>query len=69
MTRAEYLKRSREFVLRGSNSPHAILTADDVKNIRINRDGLTGPKMAARYGVGKSTIYDIWSRHTWSHLD
>lgn len=54
--------------VRGSRNPFAKLTECDVKEIRRLHPGVSGPKLAARYGVNTTTIYRILSRKKWSHV-
>ena len=49
---------------RGENAKWAKLTLDAVQDIR--RRLATGPEYAARYGVSKSAIYEIWRGRNWA---
>lgn len=53
----------------GERNGHAILTELDVKTIwRLLAKGVTHRAIAAMYGVGPSTIYDIKSERNWRYL-
>jgi hypothetical protein len=47
----------------GENHPSAKLTAKQVAEI-LRRQG-TGAELAARYGVSRGTVYDIWCGRRW----
>ena len=54
---------------KGSRSPSAKLSEDDVRNIRtLSAEGQSGTQIAAQYGVSRGTIGFIVSRATWGHL-
>ena len=45
------------------------LTEDDVREVLSMRIyGWSAGKIAKRFGVGKSTIIDIWGGKTWRHI-
>lgn len=51
---------------RGSSNSNAILSGDQVLEIRASAD--PAPVLAQRYGVSRSTIVNIINRKTWKHL-
>ncbi len=54
--------------IRGEASPNALLTEDDVRNIRQMLSSLSASAIARQYIVSKSTIQAIkWGR-TWKHV-
>jgi DNA-binding NarL/FixJ family response regulator len=53
---------------RGPELPQTKLTPDQVRLIRINRNGKTAAQLAADFGVHHRTIEKIRSRETWSHI-
>lgn len=54
----------------GESAPTARLTADQVRAIRARYTaGASHRTLAADYGVGRSTIYNLLHRHTWADLD
>lgn len=55
---------------RGSDSPHAKLTEDAVREIRrLAAGGASHPSIARRYGVAPTTIWEVVARRTWAHVD
>jgi transposase len=46
--------------------PKRKLTAEQVRAIRENRDGLSYPKLAKKYGVHRNTIVLIVQKVTWT---
>lgn len=54
---------------RGESHPRALVTEDDVRNIRTLRvKGHGLRQLASRFGVGVSTISAICTRRNWSHV-
>ncbi|PZR92031.1 MAG: hypothetical protein DI537_14490 [Stutzerimonas stutzeri] len=51
---------------RGSSNSNAILTAEQVLEIRASGDPAND--LAQRYGVSRSTIVNVIARKTWAHL-
>jgi DNA invertase Pin-like site-specific DNA recombinase len=51
---------------RGEKSPAARLTDEQVLEIRTSAD--TARELATRYGVCRSTIYNVLNGTTWGHL-
>lgn len=39
-----------------------------VKELRINKDNLTVPELAERYGLGLSSVYAIMTHRSWNHV-
>jgi transposase len=52
----------------GEANGRSKLKKDQVKRIRVNALGLSQRKLAERYGVGKTTIYDIQHKLSWKHI-
>lgn len=52
----------------GERSGVAVLSASDVTEIRSLAGRVSQRKIAARFGVGKSTIGSIIERRSWAHL-
>jgi transposase len=48
--------------------PKRKLTAEQVKAIRSNRNGLTYPQLAKKYGVHRNTIALARSGATWAKV-
>lgn len=57
---------ARDRHMRGTRSPHAKLTDEDV--IAIRQASGTHNEIAAQYGVARPTISMIRKRKTWKHL-
>jgi hypothetical protein len=61
--------------LRGENSPHAELTADQAKKVlsdwdeKKDRWRSSGAEWARKFGVSASTIYMLRRGETWQHLE
>lgn len=53
---------------RGNELPHARLTPESVRAIRVNRMGETFKQLAKRFGVHYRTIQKVWYRETWAHV-
>lgn len=51
---------------KGSNNPRAVLTPDEVAEIRRNELGLSQRKLAELYNVSKSQIGNIQRRNQWT---
>lgn len=68
LDRAEWRVRAREFCRRGSELPHAKLTADTVREIRANRRGWTARQWSAHLGVHVRTVEAIRAYRTWVHV-
>lgn len=55
--------------LRGTHNPSARLTQADVRAIRAASEaGATRTELADQFGVHRSTIQLVVSRHNWSHI-
>jgi transposase len=48
--------------------PRIKLTQDQVREIRKNREGLSYPKLAKKYGVHRNTIVLARSGATWGKI-
>lgn len=73
LTRSDNMKHAFSIGLRsnvGENSSRAILTENDVQNIRtIYTDGkYTHRSLAKKYGVSKGAITAILLRYNWKHI-
>lgn len=55
--------------LRGEENPDARLTDVDVRQIRKLAGTMSQRKIAALFGVTKTSIYNILKRKTWRHID
>jgi len=53
---------------RGERAGLAKLTEEDIREIRTLATQMSHRKLAARFGVGKSTISQILWRQTWQHI-
>ena len=51
---------------RGTWNGRAVLTPDDVRAIRASSEGTKA--IAGRYGVARTTVYDIRHGRTWSEV-
>jgi len=67
MERHEYLVRAHEFAPRGEQLATK-LTAADVVEIRINREGLTDKKRAEKMGISASMVFSVRNRIRWTHI-
>lgn len=55
--------------LRGERSPHAKLTADDIRAIRsMRQQGVRLKAVARHFGVSPQTVCDIMKGRGWSHV-
>ena len=54
--------------LRGEDNGKAKINEDQARYILRNPDGLTGAKLARKFGVSPATISLIRSGHRWAHL-
>lgn len=66
--REEYLTRAIEFAVRGNDLPHAKLNSDLVREIRINRHGLTAKAWAEKLGLHQRTIDKVRDFKSWRHV-
>ena len=58
-----------DHVLRGERNRQAKLTDEQVRQIRDLRiRGISGPKIAARFGISPDTVYAIAKREAWTHV-
>lgn len=55
-------------IAKGSRSPSAKLTEDDVAYIRRNPEKLKGSELAAKFGVAASTISYVRRGRGWGHV-
>jgi len=65
----DMLKKGRS--PKGSNRPNAILTEDDVREIRHAYIPylVTQQQLADKFGVSRGSIQDIINNQTWRHVD
>ena len=68
MNRTEYLQTALFTARRGLDLPQSRLTPDLVREIRINRHGLTARDQAQKYGVHHRTIEKVRYFETWRHV-
>ena len=68
MTRSEYISTAILIARRGLDLPQSKLTPDLVREIRINRQGLTARRQAEKYGVHHRTIEKVRHYETWRHV-
>lgn len=69
MTRDEYDLYGRiATAARGRELPHARLDDDAVRDIRVNRNGMTAKQWAQKLGVHLRTIEKVRARITWTHV-
>ena len=68
MNRAEYISTAAFMARRGLDLPQSKLTPNLVREIRINRHGLTARGQAEKYGVHFRTIEKVRHFETWRHV-
>ena len=68
MNRNEYLSTLIITARRGLDLPQSKLNPDLVREIRINRHGMTARAQADRYGVHYRTIEKVRHYETWRHV-
>lgn len=69
MNRFDYLQwGARATAKRGTDLPHARLTPEKVRAIRINRHGKTAKELATEHGVHYRTIEKVRAGETWTHV-
>lgn len=68
MNRAEYISTAAFMARRGLDLPQSKLTPDLVREIRINKQGLTARDQAEKYGVHHRTIEKVRYFETWRHI-
>jgi hypothetical protein len=68
MNRTEYVQTAVFTARRGLDLPQSKLTPDLVREIRINRQGLTARGQAEKYGVHHRTIEKVRHYETWRHV-
>ena len=68
MNRSEYLFTAIFTSKRGVDLPQSRLTPGIVREIRINRHGMTAKEQAKVYGVHFRTIQDVLYYNTWRHV-
>lgn len=55
---------------RGENNPSAVLTTDDVRQMRkLREQGMTYGQLAIRYGMSTKQIWRICNREQWAWVD
>lgn len=64
---ADKVAKGRSRVLHGVDSPHAVLTEDQVREIAI--DPRPYAAIAADHGITPQTVGDIKNRRSWRHID
>ena len=68
MNRSEYVQTAVFTARRGLDLPQSKLTPDLVREIRINKQGLTARDQAEKYGVHHRTIEKVRYFETWRHI-
>lgn len=68
ITRDEWKIRAHEFAARGSRLPQVVLTEQNVRDIRANRQGWTRKQWAEHLGVHVRTIEKVSTYETWRHV-
>ena len=53
----------------GELNPRAILSESDVRQIISQRGVVPASDLAAKYGVRRYTIYEIWRKRKWKHVN
>jgi hypothetical protein len=53
---------------KGTDFPQAKLTENQVKTIKRMKNKCTRTEIAERFGVGRTTIFDIWNEKNWRHV-
>lgn len=66
---ADMVAKGRSHDRRGELHHQAKLTRADVLSIRGQKGKETAKVLAKHHGVSTSTIYMVWSGHTWNHLN
>jgi DNA-binding XRE family transcriptional regulator len=63
------MAKSRDAIV-GERNPHAKLTEEKVKSIRLIRKtkGLTETEIAEIFDVSRGTINDVLNDRTWGHV-
>ena len=65
----DMVKKGRDVRLRGEQHPHAKLTEEIVREIKIKlKNGLSRRNLCREYGVAESTIGNIKNGNNWSHV-
>jgi DNA-binding NarL/FixJ family response regulator len=54
--------------LRGQDSPHAILSEAQARDIKYGHFGKTQKEIAEQYGISRSTVWAIRAGRNWSHI-
>jgi hypothetical protein len=53
---------------RGNQLPHARLTPETVREIRVNREGMSDANRAKKLGVHLNTVIKARKYETWCHI-
>lgn len=53
---------------RGNQLPHARLTPETVREIRVNREGMSDAKRAEKLGVHLNTVIRARKYESWCHI-
>lgn len=69
MTRSEYVSNAIIIARRGLDLTQSKLSPELVREIRINKHGLTAKGQAAKYGVHYRTIEKVRHYETWRHIN
>lgn len=53
----------------GEENPNALCNTREILEIRALQGKTSQRKIAAEYGISKTTVAKIWSRELWSHIE
>jgi HNH endonuclease len=66
---ADMIRKERDGI-RGSRNGNALLSAEDVREIRrLSSEGVSNIELAARFGMSRTGIYGVVTRRSWKHID
>ena len=61
--------QTKETAVRGEGHGMSVLKDEIVRKIRIlNSEGLDGREIAVSLGISRTTIYNVLSGRTWTHV-
>jgi hypothetical protein len=63
-----YWRKNPDKIPRGSARAHTKLTDDNVREVFLNPEGLTGNALAKKFGVCAAVISEIRSGKRWAHV-
>jgi len=62
----DMVKKGRASKRKGSSHPRSKLTENKI--VEIRKENLSMSKIAAKYGIGKTTVFHILNKNTWNHI-